>query len=60
MGVVIEICVKYPGGRTRNRGTDMVPVFIRSTGILMNTFPPCPFPPLIIIKLNEILVLLQF
>jgi hypothetical protein len=21
MGVVIEMCVKYPGGRTRNRGT---------------------------------------
>jgi hypothetical protein len=23
MGVVIEICVKYPGGRTRNKGTDV-------------------------------------
>jgi hypothetical protein len=23
MGVVIEIFIKYPGGRTRNRGTDM-------------------------------------
>jgi hypothetical protein len=24
MGVVIEMCVKYPGGRTRNRATDTV------------------------------------
>jgi hypothetical protein len=24
--VVIEICVKYPGGPTRNRGTDVIPV----------------------------------
>jgi hypothetical protein len=23
MGVVIEICIKYPGGRTRIRVTDM-------------------------------------
>jgi hypothetical protein len=23
MGVVIEICVKYPGGPTRNKGTDI-------------------------------------
>jgi hypothetical protein len=23
MGVVIEICVKHPGGPTRNRGTDI-------------------------------------
>ena len=23
MGVVIEICIKYPGGRTRIRGTDI-------------------------------------
>jgi hypothetical protein len=23
MGVVIEICVKYPGGPTRNKGTDV-------------------------------------
>ena len=23
MGVVIEICIKYPGGRTRIRETDM-------------------------------------
>jgi hypothetical protein len=23
MGVVIEICVKHPGGRTRKKGTDM-------------------------------------
>jgi hypothetical protein len=23
MGVVIETCIKYPGGPTRNRGTDM-------------------------------------
>jgi hypothetical protein len=23
MGVVIEICIKYPGGPTRIRGTDM-------------------------------------
>jgi hypothetical protein len=23
MGVIIEICVKYPGGRTRMRVTDM-------------------------------------
>jgi hypothetical protein len=23
MGVVIEICIKYPGGRTRMKGTDM-------------------------------------
>jgi hypothetical protein len=23
MGVVIEICIKYPGGPTRMRGTDM-------------------------------------
>jgi hypothetical protein len=23
MGVVIEICVKYPGGRTRNTGADV-------------------------------------
>jgi hypothetical protein len=23
MGVVIEICVKYPGGRPRIRGTDI-------------------------------------
>jgi hypothetical protein len=23
MGVVIEMCVKYPGGRPRNTGTDM-------------------------------------
>ena len=24
MGVIIETCVKYPGGRTRIRGTDMI------------------------------------
>jgi hypothetical protein len=24
MGVVIEICVKHPGGRTRNRGTEII------------------------------------
>jgi hypothetical protein len=24
MCVVIEMCVKYPGGRTRNRGTDII------------------------------------
>jgi hypothetical protein len=24
MGVVIETCVKYPGGRTRIRGTDVL------------------------------------
>jgi hypothetical protein len=24
MGVVIEICVKYPGGPTRNKGTDIL------------------------------------
>jgi hypothetical protein len=23
MGVVIEICIKYPGGRTRIRGTEV-------------------------------------
>jgi hypothetical protein len=23
MGVVIETCVKYPGGPTRNKGTDI-------------------------------------
>jgi hypothetical protein len=23
MGVVIEICIKYPGGPTRMRGTDV-------------------------------------
>ena len=37
MGVVIEICIKYPGGPTRMTVTDMVPVFIRSTGILINS-----------------------
>ena len=25
MGVVIETCVKYPGGRTWNKGTDVSP-----------------------------------
>jgi hypothetical protein len=36
MGVVIEICIKHPGGPTRMTvaGMHMVPVFIRSTGIL--------------------------
>ena len=24
MGAVIEICVKYPGGSTRNKGTDII------------------------------------
>jgi hypothetical protein len=28
MGVVIEICVKYPGSPTRNKGTDISKVII--------------------------------
>jgi hypothetical protein len=26
MGVVIEICIKYPGGPTRNKGTEYIQV----------------------------------
>ena len=29
MGMVIEICAKYPGGPTRNRGTDMATVLVQ-------------------------------
>jgi hypothetical protein len=28
MGVIIEICVKYPGGPTRNKGTDILHGFL--------------------------------
>jgi hypothetical protein len=31
MGVVIEMYVKYPGGRTRNRGADVSPRLSRGT-----------------------------
>jgi hypothetical protein len=27
MGVVIEICIKYPGGRTRIRKTDIIHIY---------------------------------
>jgi hypothetical protein len=33
MGVVIEICVKYPGGRTRIKGTDIRNILARSSCI---------------------------
>jgi hypothetical protein len=30
MGVVIEICIKYPGGRTRIRGADVAALLLLS------------------------------
>jgi hypothetical protein len=49
MGVVTEICVKYPGGRTRNRGTDRLEVtvghrtgFPRGHGDRKYLMPPPP------------------
>jgi hypothetical protein len=42
MGVVIEICIKYPGGRTRNRGTDMRGV-CTGGGIMYNIYQPPSF-----------------
>jgi hypothetical protein len=35
MGVVIEICVKYPGGPTRIKGTDMLLYAVSCQGIVV-------------------------
>jgi hypothetical protein len=40
MGVVIETSVKHSGGPIERGGADMlmVPIFIRSTGVLINKY----------------------
>jgi hypothetical protein len=40
MGVVIEICAKYPGGPTRNRRTDIY-IYIDIDNAIRHTWPYC-------------------
>jgi hypothetical protein len=40
MGVVIEICVKHPGGRTRKKGTAMLS-YLCIISVLPVTVPAC-------------------
>jgi hypothetical protein len=48
MGVVIEMRVKYPGGRTRNRGTDVLVLSVLVKAILCHPFIyGSPAPPLL-------------
>jgi hypothetical protein len=51
MGVVIEICVKYPGGPTRNKGTD---IYIDIKGVDLRSSPLIVYYRICLIRENAI------
>jgi hypothetical protein len=51
MGVVIEICIKYPGGRTRIRGTDIIVQPIMYVAPAPGMGDPQPRPYLVLMNL---------